>query len=77
MKYSRPLGFSLSFIFQMEVIMSDVTVTGEKEVNFYKYCPLCKHKDEDAASWDSVKCEECLSYPSNTYSHKPVNFEEA
>ncbi len=77
MKYSRPLGFSLSFIFQMEVFMSDVSMTGEKEVYFYKYCPLCKYKDEDDKSLDSEKCSECLSYPSNTYSHKPINFEEA
>lgn len=57
--------------------MSDINMSATKEVYFYKYCPLCKYKDEDETSVKSEKCEECLSYPSNTYSHKPINFEEA
>lgn len=40
-----------------------------KEVNFNSYCYSCKYvntKEEDDP------CDECLSHPSNEYSHKPV-----
>ena len=43
-----------------------------KEVYFDKYCKSCKHwseKDTDEP------CNECLSNPSNSYSHKPINWE--
>lgn len=44
-----------------------------KEVLFGKYCDSCEYKD-----LDEVKdpCNECLSKPYNTYSHKPVNYKE-
>lgn len=49
-------------------------VSGEKEVYFDQYCKKCKHKDlpeiEDP-------CDDCLAEPVNSYSHKPVYFEEA
>lgn len=45
----------------------------EKEVYFGEYCLLCKFKD---CSEEDDPCNECLTYPTNTNSHKPVNFEE-
>ena len=47
---------------------------GYKEVYYHAYCKWCKHYDKN----DEHKkpCEECLSEPTNLYSHKPVNFEE-
>lgn len=43
----------------------------DKEVYFNQYCSTCKYKDllesEDP-------CDECLEYPVNTDSHKPVNY---
>lgn len=44
----------------------------EKEVNFGQYCATCKHKDEPEYN---DPCNECLNNPSNTDSHKPVNWE--
>lgn len=45
----------------------------EKEVYFNKYCESCKHfKIPDTDD----PCNDCLDNPSNTYSHKPVNWEE-
>ena len=45
----------------------------EKEVYFHKYCESCKHfKSPD----DEDPCNDCLDNPVNTYSHKPVNWEE-
>ena len=44
-----------------------------KEVDFHKYCPLCKH--EKKPEEDDI-CHECLNEPANPYSHKPVKFEE-
>lgn len=45
-----------------------------KEVYFGEYCQTCKHKDivetEDP-------CNECLEYPVNLYSHRPVNWKGA
>lgn len=44
-----------------------------KEVYFDKYCKKCKHCElEDLED----PCNECLTNPVNTYSHKPVKFEE-
>lgn len=47
--------------------------SNEKEVYFDQYCGTCKHAD-DAESEDC--CDDCLSMPSNTDSHKPVKWEE-
>lgn len=49
----------------------------EKEVYFNQYCKTCKY----AVAFDSdgnllEVCEECLACPSNTDSHKPVNWKE-
>ena len=44
-----------------------------KEVYFDQYCKKCKHgklKEEEKP------CCECLEHPINTYSHKPVMYEE-
>ena len=42
-----------------------------KEVNFKKYCELCKHKDLDEFK---DPCNECLDSPANLYTEKPVKF---
>lgn len=44
-----------------------------KEVYFGLYCDRCTHRDCDEGD---DPCDECLNDPSNTDSHKPVNFEE-
>lgn len=44
-------------------------------VEFDKYCKTCKYrdlKDEEGAE----PCNECLSYPTNQDSRKPVNYKE-
>ena len=44
-----------------------------KIVEFDKYCKTCKFektKEKDEP------CAECLNYPANVYSNKPVNYEE-
>ena len=48
-------------------------VKNTKEVYFYKYCKDCKHRDVNEVD---DPCNECLTYPSNINSHKPVKFEE-
>ena len=48
-------------------------VNEEKEVYFKQYCGKCKHKDKLEVEYP---CNECLSNPTNLYSHKPTNFEE-
>lgn len=46
---------------------------GFKMVYFDVYCKKCKHeKCKDVEE----PCNECLSEPTNLFSHKPVNFEE-
>lgn len=45
----------------------------EKEVYFDKYCKRCRH---EGLAETSETCDECLSYPTNVHSHKPVNWEE-
>ena len=45
----------------------------QKEVYFHKYCETCKHKD---LKEKEEPCEECLEYPTNTDSHKPVKYEQ-
>lgn len=51
--------------------MSDVKNT--KEVYFHQYCSSCIHKDVDEKD---DPCDECLTYPSNENSHKPINYKE-
>lgn len=46
----------------------------DKEVFYYKYCTKCKHFKTPETE---EPCNECLTYPSNEYSHKPIKFEEA
>lgn len=45
----------------------------EKEVYFYEYCKTCKYAELKS---DEEPCNECLTNPTNTYSHKPVNYKE-
>ena len=45
----------------------------EKFVEFNEYCPRCKHKKVPETE---DPCNECLTEPTNEYSHKPVRFED-
>lgn len=48
-------------------------INGMQEVYFDQYCKKCKHwdvKDKDDP------CNECLDNSTNSYSHKPVNYED-
>lgn len=45
----------------------------EKFVNFRLYCPKCKHYELNG---EDEPCNECLTYPVNTNSHKPVKYKE-
>lgn len=45
----------------------------DKEVYFYEYCKTCKYQNK---SKTDEPCNDCLSIPTNTDSHKPVNWEE-
>lgn len=45
----------------------------EKFVNFRLYCPKCAHY---AVPQDQEPCNECLEYPVNVESEKPVNYKE-
>ena len=45
----------------------------EKEVHFHEYCKSCKHKE---LKINETPCSECLDYPVNVNSHKPVKYEE-
>lgn len=42
-----------------------------KEVNFTKYCPLCEEADTHE---EKDPCNECLGFPMNEHSEKPVYF---
>lgn len=44
-----------------------------KEVYFEEYCKRCQHEKKKE---DDSPCDECLSEPSNLYSHKPVRYKE-
>lgn len=44
-----------------------------KEVDFAKYCPLCKFKD---ISDVKDPCNNCLAEPKNLHSEKPVEWKE-
>lgn len=46
-----------------------------QEVYFDKYCDKCKYKDVDDTK-GKAPCHECLSEPTNLYSHVPVKFKE-
>lgn len=50
-----------------DFVMEDVY----KEVYFEKYCQTCVHKELNEKD---DPCDECLSNPTNLYSHKPVNY---
>lgn len=42
-----------------------------KEVYFHTWCPKCKdHNTKET----EMPCNECLEYPFNTHTHKPVHF---
>ena len=44
----------------------------EKEVYFDQYCKTCKHHGLEESK---DPCNDCLAEPSNTNSHKPMNYE--
>lgn len=44
-----------------------------KEVYFHEYCKTCKYEKTPEIE---MPCNECLEYPANLYSHKPVNWKE-
>ena len=44
-----------------------------KEVYFHLFCQTCKHKK---TAMTDEPCDECLSNPTNLYSHRPVKWEE-
>lgn len=45
----------------------------EKEVNFEKYCKLCKY---EKLKETLDPCNNCLDYPMNENTEKPVFFKE-
>lgn len=45
----------------------------QKIVDYEKYCPKCQHWSK---SESEDPCWGCLDTPTNTFSQKPVNFEE-
>lgn len=45
----------------------------DKLVKFEEYCKTCKYRD---LTEDKEPCCECLDYPVNEYSHKPVNWKD-
>ena len=45
----------------------------EKIVDFRLYCPMCANYE---VKQDEEPCNECLTYPVNTDSRKPVKFKE-
>ena len=44
-----------------------------KEVYFGEYCKTCRYSD---LAEDKEPCDDCLNETVNTYSHKPVYYEE-
>lgn len=42
-----------------------------KEVYFAEYCKTCKYEKTPEVE---MPCTECLDYPVNLYSHKPINW---
>ena len=53
--------------------MNSEDASKTKEVLYSEWCNKCEHKDLDE---DEDPCNECLSYPYNWDSHKPVKFKE-
>lgn len=53
--------------------MSFMVGTRTHEVDYEKWCPTCKHKDEKE-SCDA--CNDCLNQPWNIDSRKPINWTE-
>ena len=47
--------------------------TIQKIVHFHEWCNKCKNR---LTSECDDPCNECLTYPMNENSHKPVNFKE-
>lgn len=45
-----------------------------KEVLFNKFCPQCKHFEDNESDPESP-CFDCLDTPVNQDSTKPINFE--
>lgn len=45
----------------------------DQKIVDFKYCNSCKHSDTYEGD---DPCNECLNHPTNTYSHRPVNYEE-
>lgn len=45
----------------------------DKIVDFNEYCHKCKYAN--CEEWDSP-CDDCLEFPVNDDSHKPVRFTE-
>lgn len=46
---------------------------GQKFVNYRLYCPKCKSY---SVPQDEEPCNECLTYPVNDNSEKPINYKE-
>ncbi|MDO4557307.1 MAG: hypothetical protein Q4B70_19510 [Lachnospiraceae bacterium] len=45
----------------------------KKEVDFEKYCKMCKDRNTVEIN---DPCNDCLDYPYNVNSQKPVNYKE-
>ena len=45
----------------------------EREVDFYTYCPSCKHEKKSDVE---MPCSDCLTEPVRAYSRKPARYEE-
>lgn len=45
----------------------------KKEVYFGDYCKNCEHINKKE---DEDPCHDCLEFPYNNYSHKPVHFKK-
>lgn len=43
----------------------------EKEVYFHFWCPKCRNSGTKETD---MPCNECLAYPFNIHSHKPIHF---
>ena len=46
-----------------------------KEVFFDVYCPTCEHCEDEENDMNSP-CWDCMEFPVNQDSHKPVNWKE-
>lgn len=45
----------------------------EVEVDFFKYCRSCKHKNKSS---NEEPCNECMEYPYNRNRETPYNYEK-